>query len=186
MLERLVLVHYSLIICFFTSHDVFSSSGIVVSSHDAIQRRPLSHYHSLYEDPDDWTPLISVTRATPVYPRGGGLFFRDEQPHDIISLRPRGIASIAPLTHLLGKEIIDGEASRWTSASFIAPLECHGYQLEWTRYILMREEAVLERTGIYDLIFCRCFVTTLTHPGCGPFARGGTIPLTLCSLMTGS
>jgi hypothetical protein len=40
-------------IYFFTFHDVFSSSGIVVSSHDTIPRRPLSHYHSLYEDPDD-------------------------------------------------------------------------------------------------------------------------------------
>jgi hypothetical protein len=129
----------------------------VASSYGAILRRPLSHYYSLYEDPNDLTPLISVTRATLVYPRGGGLFFRDEQPHDIISLRPRGVASIAPLTHLLGKEIIDGEASRWTSAPFVAPLECHSYQLEWTRYILMREEAVLERTGIYDSIFLLMF-----------------------------
>jgi hypothetical protein len=116
-------VHYSLIICFFTSHDVFSSSGIVVSSHDVIPRRPLSHYHSLYEDPGDWTPLVSAIRATPVYPRGDGLFFRDDQPHDIIPLQPLGVASTAPLTHLLGKEINDGEAYRWTTAPFITPLE---------------------------------------------------------------
>jgi hypothetical protein len=123
-------VHYFPIICFPASHDVFSSSGVAASSYDAILRRPLSHYHSLYEDPDDWTPLISAIRATPVYPRSGGLFFRDDQPHDIIPLWPLGVASTAPLTHLLGKEIIDGEAYRWTTAPFITPLECHGYQLE--------------------------------------------------------
>jgi hypothetical protein len=123
-------VPYFLIICFLTSHNVFSSSGVVASSHDAIPRRPRSHYHPLYEDPDDWTPLVSTIRATPVYPRGGGLFFRDDQPHDIMPLQPLGVASIAPLTHLLGKEIIDGEAYIWTTAPFITPLECHGYQLE--------------------------------------------------------
>jgi hypothetical protein len=146
-----------LIIRLFTSHDVFSSSGIVVSSHDAIPHRPLSHYHSLYEDPDDWTPLVSAIRATPVYPRGGGLFFRDDQPHDIMPLQPLGVASTAPLTHLLGKEIIDGEAHRWTTAPFITPLECHGYQLEWTRYVLMREETLLRRAEIYDSVFLSMF-----------------------------
>jgi hypothetical protein len=132
MLERLVLVHYFPSVCFFILHGVFSSSHIAASSHGAILRRPLSHYHPLYEDPNDWTPLISAIRATLVYPRGGGLFFRDDQPHDIMPLPPRGVASIAPLTHLLGKEIIDGEAYRWTTAPFVAPLECHSYQLEWT------------------------------------------------------
>jgi hypothetical protein len=112
-------------------HNIFFSSDIGASSHGAIPRRPLSHYHSLYEDPDDWTPLVPAIRATPIYPRGDDLFFRDDQPHDIIPLQPRGVASIAHLTHLLGKEIIDGEAYRWTTAPFIAPLECHGYQLEW-------------------------------------------------------
>jgi hypothetical protein len=110
----------SSIIHFFTFHDVFSSSGIVVSSHDAIPRRSLSHYHSLYEDPGDWTPLVSAIRATPVYPRDGGLFFRDDQSHDIIPLQPLSVASTAPLTHLLGKKIIDGEAHRWTTAPFIS------------------------------------------------------------------
>jgi hypothetical protein len=61
------------------------------------------------------------------------------------------------LTLLLGKEIIDGEAYRWTTAHFVAPLECHGYQLEWTRYVLMREETMLERAGIYDLVFLSMF-----------------------------
>jgi Plant mobile domain len=95
--------------------------------------------------------------VTPVYPRGGGLFFRDDQPHDIIPLQPLGVASTAPLTHLLGKEIIDGEAYRWTTAPFITPLECHGYQLEWTRYALMREETLLRRAGIYDSVFLSMF-----------------------------
>jgi Plant mobile domain len=146
-----------LIICLFISHDIFSSSGIVVPSHDAIPRRPLSHYHSFYEDPSDWTPFVSAIRATPVYPRGGGLFFRDDQPHDIMPLQPLGVTSTAPLTHLLGKEIIDGEAHRWTTAPFITPLECHGYQLEWTRYVLMREETLLRRAGIYDSVFLSMF-----------------------------
>jgi hypothetical protein len=62
------------------------SSDVVVSSHCAIPRRPLSHYHPFYEDPDDWTSLISDIRATPVYPRGDDLFFRDERSHDIMPL----------------------------------------------------------------------------------------------------
>jgi hypothetical protein len=103
------------------------------------------------------SPFISAVRATPVYPRGGGLFFRDDQPHDIISLQPRGAASTAPLTYLPGKEIIDGEAYMWSTAPFTNPIECHGYQLEWTRYILMRKEVVLERVGIYDLVFLSIF-----------------------------
>jgi hypothetical protein len=61
------------------------------------------------------------------------------------------------LTHLLGKEIIDGEAYRWDTAPFITPLECHDYQLEWTRYVLMREETMLDRAGIYDLVFLSMF-----------------------------
>jgi hypothetical protein len=150
-------VHYFLVVHFFTSHGIFFPSDIVASSHGAISRRHLSHYHSLYEDPDDWTPLVSAVRAAPVYPRGGGLFFRDDQPHDITPLQPRGVASMAPLTHLLGKEIINGEAYRWTIAHFVAPLECHGYQLEWTQYVLMREGTVLERAGIYNLVFLSMF-----------------------------
>jgi Plant mobile domain len=138
-------------------HSIFFSSDIGASSHGVITRRPLSHYHSLYEDPDDWTPLVPAIRATPVYPRGGGLFFRDDQPHDIIPLQLQGVASIAPLTHLMGKEIIDGETYRWTTAPFITPLECHGYQLEWTRYVLMRERTVLEHAGIYDLVYLSMF-----------------------------
>jgi hypothetical protein len=146
------LVYYILAI-----HSIFFSSDIVASSYGAIPRRPLSHYHSFYEDPDDWTPLVSAIQATSVYPRGGGLFFRDDQPHDIMPLQLLGVASTAPLTHLLGKEIVDGEAYRWTTAPFITPLECHGYQLEWTRYVLMREKTMLERARIYDLVFLSMF-----------------------------
>jgi hypothetical protein len=109
-------VHYFPSISFFTLHGIFSSSDVVASSHGAIPQRPLSHYHPLYEDPDDWTPLISTIGATPVYPRGCDLFFRDDQPHDIMPLQPRGFASTAPLTHLLGKKIIEGEAYKWTTA----------------------------------------------------------------------
>jgi uncharacterized protein YyaL (SSP411 family) len=61
------------------------------------------------------------------------------------------------LTNLLSKEIIDGEAYRWTTAPFVAPLEYHGYQLEWIRYVLMLEETMLERAGIYDLVFLSMF-----------------------------
>jgi hypothetical protein len=150
-------VHHFLTACFLTFHNIFSSSDVAVFSYDAIPRRPLSYYHSLYEDPDDWTPFVLAIRATPVYPRGGDLFFRDDQPHDIMPLQPRGVTSTAPLTHLLGKEIIDGEAYRWITAPFIVPLECHGYQLDWTRYVLMREETMLERAGIYDLVFLSMF-----------------------------
>jgi hypothetical protein len=58
MLERRVLVHYFLTVCFFTLHGIFSSSDVAASSHGAIPQRP--HYHPLYEDPDNWTPLVSA------------------------------------------------------------------------------------------------------------------------------
>jgi hypothetical protein len=89
-------------------------------------------YLSLYEDPEDWTPIVRVTCDTPVYLRAGGLIFRDEQPHDIMPLLPRDISAVAPLTHLLGKEMIDGEASHWTGTDFSLPLRYHGHQLDWT------------------------------------------------------
>jgi hypothetical protein len=61
---------------------------------------------------------------------------------------------MALLTHLLGKEIIDDEAYRWGTAPFTTPLECHGYQLEWTQYILMREEATLSSPGRFAISCC--------------------------------
>jgi hypothetical protein len=91
-----------------------------------IPRRPQSHYLSFYEDPEDWTPIVRVTCGTPVYLRTGGLIFRDEQPHDITHLLLRDLSAVAPITHLLGKEMIDGEVflahqAKYTS-SFLAPL----------------------------------------------------------------
>jgi hypothetical protein len=85
------------------------------------------------------------------------LIFRDEQPHDITPLLPRDFSAAAPLTHLLGKEMIDGEASRWTGIDFSLPLRYHGHQLEWTRYILARERDVLCSLGVYGCIFLSMF-----------------------------
>jgi hypothetical protein len=45
MLEGRVLVHYFPPVYFFTLYGIFSSLDVVVSSHGAIPRRPLSHYH---------------------------------------------------------------------------------------------------------------------------------------------
>jgi hypothetical protein len=59
-----------------------------ISPYGTIPRRLRSHYLSLYEDPEDWTPTIRVTRGTPVYLRDGGLIFCDEQSHDITPLLP--------------------------------------------------------------------------------------------------
>jgi hypothetical protein len=98
-----------------------------ISPYGTIPRRPRSHYLSFYEDPEDWTPIVRVTRGTPVYLRAGGLIFHDEQPNDITPLLPRDLSATAPLTHLLGKEIIDGEASHWTSTDFSLPLRYHGH-----------------------------------------------------------
>jgi Plant mobile domain len=53
--------------------------------------------------------------------------------------------------------MIDGEASRWAAISLVVPLRRHDYQLEWTRYILMRESGVLRSAGIYDFIFLSMF-----------------------------
>jgi hypothetical protein len=72
-----------------------------------IHRRPQSHYLSFYEDPEDWMPIVRVTRGTPIHLRTGGLIFRDEQPHDITPLLPRDLSAAAPPVHLLGKEMID-------------------------------------------------------------------------------
>jgi Plant mobile domain len=143
---------------------LFLPSGIIVSPYDTIPRRLLSEYHSLYEDPTDWTPFTSVTRGTPVYMRGGGLIFRDEQPHDVMILEPRGSASIAPLIHLLGREMIDGHASSWADISLAPSLIHHDFQLEWTRYILMRESGTLDRAGIYSSVFLSLFNYHLDTP----------------------
>jgi hypothetical protein len=86
-----------------------------------------------------------------------GLIFRDEQPHDITPLLPRDLSAMAPLTHLLGKEMIDGEASRWTDTDFSLPLRYHGHQLDWTRYILARERDILCSSGVYSCIFLSMF-----------------------------
>jgi hypothetical protein len=128
-----------------------------ISPYGTIPERRRSHYLSLYEDPEDWTPTVRVTRGTLVYLRAGGLIFRDEQPHDITPLLPRDLSAVAPLTHLLGKEIIDGEASRWTDTDFSLPLRYHGHQLDWTRYILMRERDILCSSGVYSYIFLLIF-----------------------------
>jgi Plant mobile domain len=53
--------------------------------------------------------------------------------------------------------MIDGEASRWDDISFAIPLRYYDHQLEWTRYILMRESSTLQRAGVYDIIFLSMF-----------------------------
>jgi hypothetical protein len=55
-----------LLIPFYLYSVLFSDT--VISLYDVIPWRSLSHYHLLYEDPDDLTPLIYATRATLVYP----------------------------------------------------------------------------------------------------------------------
>jgi Plant mobile domain len=92
-----------------------------------------------------------------MYLRAGGLIFRDEQPHDITPLRPRDLSAAALLVHLLGKEMIDGEASRWAGTDFCLPLRYHGHQLDWTRYILTRERDILCSSGVYNCIFLSMF-----------------------------
>jgi hypothetical protein len=128
-----------------------------ISRYGTIPRRPRSHYFSFYEDPEDWTPIVRVTRGTPVYLRAGGLIFRDEQPHDITPLLPRDLSAAVPLVHLLGKEMIDREASRWAGIDFSLPLRYHGHQLDWTRYILTRERDILCSSGVYSCIFLSMF-----------------------------
>jgi hypothetical protein len=86
-----------------------------------------------------------------VYLRAGGLIFRDEQPHDITPLLPRDLSVTAPLIHLLGKEMIDGEASRWVGTDFSLLHIYHGHQLDLTRYILARERDNLCSSGVYKL-----------------------------------
>jgi hypothetical protein len=128
-----------------------------ISPYGTIPTRPQSHYISFYEDLEDWTPTIRVTRGTPVYLRAGGLIFHDEQPHDITSLLPRDLSAATPPVHLLGKEMIDGEASRWAGTDFSLPLRYHGHQLDWTSYILTRERDILCSSGVYSCIFLSMF-----------------------------
>jgi Plant mobile domain len=118
----------------------------------------------MYEDPDDWTSSVTVVRGTPIRLRTGGLIFRDDQPHEFMPLRPHGSASVAPLTHLLGKVMIDGEASRWEDVSFELPLRRHAHQLEWTRYMLIRERDLLRRTGVYSSVFLSLFSYHIDTP----------------------
>jgi hypothetical protein len=65
-----------------------------------------------------------------VYLRADGLIFRDEQSHNITPLLPRDLSAAGPLTYLLGKEMIDGEASRWADTDFSLPLRYHSHQLD--------------------------------------------------------
>jgi hypothetical protein len=142
---------------FFIADFVIFVLDTAISPYGTIPRRPQSHYFSFYEDPKDWTPTVRVTRGTPVYLRAGGLIFRDEKPHDITPLLPRDLSAAAPLVHLLGKEMIDGEASRWAGTDFSLPLRYHGHQLDWTRYILTRERDILCSSGVYSCIFLSMF-----------------------------
>jgi hypothetical protein len=141
----------------FTADFVVFVVDTAISPYGTIPRHPQSHYLSFYEDPEDWTPTVRVTRGTPVYLRAGGLIFRDEQPHDITPLLPRDLSATAPLVHLLGKEMIDGEASRWAGIDFSLPLRYHGHQLDWTRYILTQERNILCSSGVYSCIFLSMF-----------------------------
>jgi hypothetical protein len=100
---------YSLLLFFTVDFTIFVLDS-AISPYGTILKRPRSHYPSLYEDLEDWTPIVRVTRGTPVYLRDDGLIFRDEQLHDITPLLPLDLSAAAPLTHLLGKEMIDGEA----------------------------------------------------------------------------
>jgi Plant mobile domain len=101
--------------------------------------------------------MVRVIRATPIYLQTGGLIFRDDQLHDITPLLPRGFASTAPPIHLLGREMIDSEATSWESIPFAPPLVHHDFQLEWTRYILIRERELLDRAGVYSSVFLSMF-----------------------------
>jgi hypothetical protein len=112
---------------------------------------------SLYEDPKDWTPIVRVTRDTPVYLRAGGMIFHDDHPQDITPLLPQDLSAATPLTHLLRKQMIDGGASRWAGTDFNLPLRYHDHQLDWTRYILARERDILYSSGVYNCIFLLMF-----------------------------
>jgi hypothetical protein len=114
----------------FTADFVVFVLDTAISPYGTISRRPQSHYLSFYGDPEDWTPTVRVTRGTPVYLRASGLIFRDEQPHDITPLLPRDLSAATPLVHLLGKEMIDGEAFRWAGTDFSLPLRYHSHQLD--------------------------------------------------------
>jgi hypothetical protein len=52
--------------------------------------------------------------------------------------------------------MIDGEASRWAGTDFSLPLRYHGHQLDWTRYMLVRERDIL-CSGVYSCIFLSMF-----------------------------
>jgi hypothetical protein len=99
-----------------------------------------------------------------VYLRAGGLIFYDEQPHDIMLLLSRDLSAAAPLTHLLGKEMIDREASLWVGIDFSLPLRYHGHQLDWTRYTLARERDILCSSGVYSCIFLSMFQYHIDMP----------------------
>jgi Plant mobile domain len=141
-----------------------SFTNSAISSYGSIPRRPRSHYLPLYEDPEDWTPTVRVTRGTPVYLQAGGLIFHDEQPHNITPLLPRDLSAAAPLTHLLDKEMIDREASCWTGTDFSLALKYHGHQLDWTRYILAWERDILYSSGVYSCIFLSMFQYHIDTP----------------------
>jgi hypothetical protein len=145
-----------------------------IPPYDTIPRRPRSHYLSLYKDPEDWTPTVKVTRDTPVYLQISGMIFHDEQPHDIMPLLSRDLSATAPLTHLLGKEMIDGEVfhSDIMAISWVGPAT------------LLRGRGTFFVVQMYIAVFsCRCFGITSTHLCFVPSVSDGTTPLTPSSLM---
>jgi hypothetical protein len=66
---------FHLLFLFFFIYFLTSPLGALISLHDLIPRRPRDQYHSMYEDPDDWTLLVRVIRGTPVRMRTGVRFF---------------------------------------------------------------------------------------------------------------
>jgi hypothetical protein len=72
-------------------------------------------------------------------------------------LLPRDLTAAAPLTHLLSKDMIDGEASRWADIYLSLSLKYHGHQLDWTRYILTRKRDIICNSGVYSCIFLLIF-----------------------------
>jgi hypothetical protein len=138
MLEGCILVYsfytnpFSFISFFlFTADFAVFLLDMSISPYGMILRHSQSHYLSLYEDPEDWTPTVRVTRGIPVYLWAGGLIFHDDQP-----LLPRDLTAASPFTHLLGKKMIDGEASHWADIDFSLPHRYHDHQLDWNLYIL--------------------------------------------------
>jgi Plant mobile domain len=86
-----------------------------------------------------------------------GPLFHDSHSHDATVLIPRDPSASVPPLHLLGDAMMSGRSSTWDKSHLRTCLRRFDRQVEWTRYILMRERGVLQRARIYDLVYLSLF-----------------------------